>query len=199
MTTLLVGLYVACELIANVTASKPVMVGGIIVPAAVFLYAFTFTLIDLVNERLGKLGARCVVATAFAVNLLLAGYIQFAIWLPAAPFYSGAAAFAGVLGSTPRIVCASLAAYVLSSFVDTEIFAWWRARVGGPKWVRALSNNAVSTLIDSFLFIGIAFAGVLPVWPLVQGQYVVKMGVTAISLPLIYAVRGAERTIVREA
>ena len=199
MTTLLIGLYVACELIANVTASKPVMVGVIIVPAAVFLYAFTFTVIDLINERLGKRGARRVVATAFAANLLLAGYVQFAIWLPPAPFYSGAAAFAGTLGSTPRIVCASLAAYLASSFVDTEIFAWWRARVGGPKWLRVLSSNAISTLVDSILFIGIAFAGVLPVWPLVRGQYAVKMGVTAISLPLIYAVRGVERTMVREA
>jgi queuosine precursor transporter len=199
MSTLLIGLYVACELIANVTASKPVMVGGIVVPAAVFLYAFTFTMIDLIHERLGKGGARRVVATAFAANLLLAGYIQFAIWLPAAPFYSGAAAFAGTLGRTPRIVCASLAAYLVSSLVDTEIFAWWRARVAGPKWLRVLISNAMSTLIDSALFIGIAFAGVLPVWPLVRGQYAVKMGVTAISLPLIYAVRGVEKTAVREA
>ncbi len=199
MTTLLIGLYVACELISNVTASKPVMLGGIVVPAAVFLYAFTFTVIDLINERLGKRGARRVVGTAFAANLLLAGYIQFAIWLPAAPFYSGAAAFAGTLGSTPRIVCASLVAYLVSSFVDTEIFAWWRTRVGGPKWLRVLISNAMSTLLDSALFIGIAFAGVLPVWPLVRGQYAVKMGVTAVSLPLIYAVRGVERTMEREA
>jgi hypothetical protein len=199
MTTLLIGLYVACELIANVTASKPVMIGGIVVPAAVFLYTLTFTLIDLINECLGRMGARRVVATAFAANLLLAGYIQFAIWLPAAPFYSGGAAFAGVLGSTPRIVFASLTAYVVSSFVDTEIFAWWRARVGGPKWARVFASNAISTLVDSILFIGIAFAGVLPVVPLIQGQYLVKMGVTAISLPLIYAVRVTEATTAQEA
>lgn len=189
MTTLLIGLYVACELIANVTAGKPVAVGGIVVPAAVFLYTLTFTLIDLINERLGKGGARQVVATAFAANLLLAGYVQFAIWLPAAPFYRDAAAFAGVLGGTPRIVFASLVAYLVSALVDTEIFAWWRAHVAGPKWLRVLTSNAVSTLVDSILFIGIAFAGVLPVWPLVRGQYLVKMGVTVVSLPLIYATR----------
>jgi uncharacterized integral membrane protein (TIGR00697 family) len=198
MTTLLIGLYVACELIANVTASKPVVVGGIVVPAAVFLYTFTFTLIDLIHERLGKGGARRVVATAFAANLLLAGYTQFAIWLPGAPFYSDGAAFAGVLGSTPRIVFASLVAYLVSTLVDTEIFAWWRARVGGPKWVRVLTSNAVSTLIDSILFVSVAFVGVLPVWPLIQGQYVMKMGITAISLPLIYAARGVDTTAVQE-
>jgi len=199
MTTLLIGLYVACELISNVTAGKPVAIGGIVVPAAVFLYALTFTLIDLINERLGKTGARQVVATAFAANLLLAGYVQFAIWLPAAPFYRDAGAFAGVLGSTPRIVFASLVAYLVSSLVDTEIFAWWRAHVGGPKWARVLTSNAVSTLVDSILFISIAFAGVLPVWTLIRGQYLVKMGVTVVSLPLIYATRGPEGVAAQKA
>jgi uncharacterized integral membrane protein (TIGR00697 family) len=189
MTTLLIGLYVACEIISNVTASKPVAIAGVVVPAAVFLYALTFTLIDLIHERLGKTGARQVVATAFAANLLLAGYVQVAIWLPAAPFYRDANAFAGVLGSTPRIVFASLVAYLVSSLVDTEIFAWWRAHVAGPKWMRVLTSNAISTLVDSALFISIAFAGVLPVGPLIRGQYLVKMGVTVLSLPLIYAGR----------
>ena len=87
-TTLIIGLYIACEIIANVTAVKPVLLpGNIVVPAAVFIYAITFTLIDLVNEKLGKQGARYVVYTAFLANLLLAAYSQFAIWLPAAPSY----------------------------------------------------------------------------------------------------------------
>jgi uncharacterized integral membrane protein (TIGR00697 family) len=199
MTTLLIGLYVACELISNITAGKPVAVGGLVVPAAVFLYALTFTLFVLINERLGKFGARQVVATAFAANLLLAGYIQLAIWLPAAPFYKGAEAFAGVLGSTPRIVFASLTAYLISSLVDTEIFAWWRAHVSGPKWVRVLTSNTISTFVDSACFIGIAFAGVLPLWPLIQGQYLVKMAVTVVSLPLIYAVRGPVGEAIKQA
>ncbi len=199
MTTLLIGLYVACEIISNVTASKPVAIAGVVVPAAVFLYALTFTLIDLIHERLGKTGARQVVATAFAANLLLAGYVQLAIWLPAAPFYRDANAFAGILGSTPRIVFASLVAYLVSSLVDTEIFAWWRTRVAGPKWMRVLISNAISTLVDSALFISIAFAGVLPVGPLIRGQYLVKMGVTVVSLPLIYATRGPERAAAEQA
>jgi uncharacterized PurR-regulated membrane protein YhhQ (DUF165 family) len=70
------------------TTTKPVLLpGGVVVPAAVFIYALTFTLIDLVNERLGKQGARAVVYTASIANLLLAAYVQFAVWLPPAPFY----------------------------------------------------------------------------------------------------------------
>ena len=185
-----VGLYIACDIIANVTAGKPVQVGGIIVPAAVFIYTLTFTLVDLINESLGKKGARQVIYTAFACNLLLAGYNQFAIWLPPAPFYRGQEAFAGVLGATPRIVVASLSAYLVSSLIDAEIFAWWRERVGRFKWARVLASNSISTLVDSMVFITMAFYGVLPVIPLIKGQYLVKMGVTVVSIPMIYLVRG---------
>ena len=186
---LIIGLYITCEIIANTTAAKQVMVAGITVPAAVFIYALTFTLIDLVNERFGKQGARYVVYTAFLANMLLAAYSQFAIWLPPAPFYQDQEAFAAVLGSTPRIVIASLTAYLVASLVDTEIFAWWREHVGGYRWLRVLVSNAISTFVDSAVFITLAFLGTFPVLPLIRGQYIVKMAVTVVSIPLIYLVR----------
>ncbi|MCX7919575.1 MAG: queuosine precursor transporter [bacterium] len=189
MPILLIGLYIACELIANVTASKPIAMGNIVVPAAVFIYALTFTLIDLINEKLGKKGAQQVVYAAFVANIILAAYIQLVILLPPAKFYPHNVAFSSVLGSTPRIVFASLVAYLISSLIDTEVFAWWRQNVGKHKWARVLISNAVSTLIDSVLFISIAFIGVLPVVPLITGQYMVKMAVTFISIPLIYLIR----------
>ncbi len=191
MLILLIGIYIACELIANVTASKPVAMGGIVVPAAVFIYAFTFTLIDLINERLGKVRARQVIYAAFAANFLLAIYCQFAIALPPAPFYQGQQAFSGVLGSTWRIVIASLTAYLVASLIDVEVFAWWRRRIGRYRWARVLASNSVSTLVDSVIFITIAFGGVsgYDVPGLIGGQYLVKMGITVVSIPLIYLVR----------
>jgi hypothetical protein len=191
MVSLLIGIYVACEIIANVTASKPVALGGIVVPAAVFIYALTFTLIDLINETLGKEGARRVIYAAFAANILLAAYVQLVVALPSPSFYEGQAAFAGVLGSTPRIVLASLTAYLVSSLIDTEVFAWWRQRVGRFRWARVLVSNSISTLVDSVVFVSLAFWGVLPVFQLIQGQYMVKMAITVVSIPLIYLVRSA--------
>ncbi len=190
MGTILIGLYIACELIANVTASKPIQLGGIVVPAAIFIYTLTFTLIDLINESLGKQGAQKVILAALIANLLLAAYIQLAVLLPPASFYSGQEAFAGVLGSTPRIVFASLTAYLISSFIDAEIFAFWKTHIRGPKWLRVLVSNAISTGVDSMVFITIAFYGIMPIWILIKGQYVVKMAITLISLPLIYLVKG---------
>lgn len=190
MDIVLIAVYLACELTANVTASKPVAVAGVVVPAGVFIYALTFTLIDLINERLGKARARQVVYGAFAGNILLAGYTAFAIWLPAAGFYPHQGAYATVLGATPRIVGASLVAYLVSALLDTEIFAWWRTHVRGPRWMRVVVSNGVSTFVDSVVFIAGAFYGILPLWPLIQGQYILKMIITVVSIPLIYLARG---------
>ena len=191
MRIILVGLYVACELIANVTASKPIQLGTIVVPAAIFIYTLTFTLIDLINESFGKEGARKVILTAFLANLLLAGYVQLAVILPPAAFYPGQEAFSRVLGSTPRIVFASLTAYLISSLIDAEIFSFWRARVQRLKWTRVLVSNAISTWVDSVIFITLAFYGTMPVWILIKGQYVIKIAITLLSLPLIYLVKGS--------
>ena len=191
MRIILIGLYIACELIANVTASKPVQLGGMVVPAAIFIYTLTFTLIDLINESFGKKGARMVILAAFVANLLLAAYIQLAVFLPPASFYSGQEAFAGVLGSTPRIVFASLTAYLISSLIDAEVFSFWRARVQRLKWTRVLVSNAISTWVDSVIFITLAFYGTMPVWVLIKGQYVIKMAITLLSLPLIYLVKSS--------
>jgi uncharacterized integral membrane protein (TIGR00697 family) len=189
MGTILIGLYVACELIANVTASKPVQLGGIVVPAAIFIYGLTFTLIDLINESFGKRGARKVILTALLANVLLAVYAQVCVLLPAASFYKGQEAFAGVLGSTPRIVFASLSAYLISALLDAEIFSFWRTHLRGPKWVRVLVSNTISTGVDSVIFITFAFYGIMPLWVLIKGQYLVKMAITLGSLPLIYLIK----------
>jgi len=84
---LTIALYVTCDLIANITAFKPLAIGDIVVPGGVFIYALTFTLIDLINEQLGRKGARKVVFSAFAANALLALYSAFIITVPSPEFF----------------------------------------------------------------------------------------------------------------
>lgn len=186
MGLVFVCLYVACEIIANITAGRPVSLFGIVVPSAVFIYTLTFTLVDVIHEIYGKEGSRKVILGAFFANILLAIYAYLVIRLPAPAFFVDAKSYETVFGATPRIVFASLAAYLISSMVDVEIYHLWKKRIQKAKWSRVLVSNSVSTLVDSCVFIVIAFAGVMPVLPLIIGQYVVKMVITILSLPLIY-------------
>lgn len=183
----LVGIYLACELIANITAGKITVVGPFAVPAAVYVFALTYTLLDLINYTLGQKETRRVVTTAFLANALLALYSFIVIKLPPAPFWGAQDAFAQVLGNTPRVVLASLTAYLVSSNLDVSTYALLSTRVA--PWARVLLSNAVGLGVDTVLFISIAFAGQMPLLPLIGGQYVVKMAVTVISIPLIYLVR----------
>jgi len=185
--TLVVGLYVGAELAANVTETKPIRFLGLVVDGGTLIYAVTFTLLDLIHERQGKKGAQKVVVAAFAANLLLAAYVHLTIQLPYPSFYEGQASYQQVLGATPRIVAASLTAFFLASLVDTEVYAWLKTRIDGYRWVPVLGSNAVGTLLDSVLFISLAFYGRYPLLPLIVGNYTIKMTVTALSLPLIYA------------
>jgi len=127
------------------------------------------------------------VFSAFAANALLALYSAFIIAVPSPAFFEGQETITAVLGSTPRIVGASLVAFLVSSLLDVQIFAQWKARVAGHKWARVLLSNGISTGVDSGVFVCVAFWGVYPVVPLTAGQYLVKMAVTVLSLPLIYA------------
>ena len=186
MGLVFVCLYVACEIIANVTAGRPVSLFGIVVPSAVFIYTLTFTLVDVIHEIYGKEGSRKVILGAFFANIILAIYTYLVIHLPAPAFFTEANSYEAVFGATPRIVLASLTAYLVSSMVDVEVYHLWKNRIKKAKWSRVLVSNSVSTLVDSCVFITIAFLGVMPILPLIIGQYIVKMTITILSLPLIY-------------
>jgi uncharacterized integral membrane protein (TIGR00697 family) len=194
--SLLIVLYTACLMIANVTAGRVTQLGPFSVPAAIYIFALSFTLIDLINQALGKGAARHVVYAALGANLLMAAYFWLVVKLPAPEWFGATDAYAAVLGQTPRIVLASLAAFLLSGLLDVELFAALRERAA--PWLRVLLSNAASTLLDSIVFITLAFAG-LPDFPapalaqLIIGQYVVKMAVTLVSIPLIHLVKAGSQ------
>jgi hypothetical protein len=180
--------YLLCQIIADVTASKMVDLFGIYVPAAVFIYALTFTLRDVVHKQLGKQQAVFMVLTAGGVNVLMAAYFMFTVWLKPAPFWGNQEAYNLILGVVPRVVGASILAEMVSELIDTEVYH--RIKHLAP-WKRVLGSNAVSLPIDSLIFVSVAFAGTMPVAALISvmlGQVLLKSIITVISIPLIYIV-----------
>jgi len=188
LVILLTAGYLLCQIIADVTALKMVDMFGIYVPAAVFIYALTFTLRDVVHKQLGKQTAVFMVLTAGVVNVLMAAYFMFTVWLKPAPFWGNQEAYNLILGVVPRIVGASILAEMISELIDTEIYH--RIKHLAP-WKRVLGSNAVSLPIDSLIFVSVAFAGTMPLSALIAvmlGQILLKAVITVISIPLIYVI-----------
>ena len=183
MLYVIIALFTAVDVVSNVIASKLVAIGPLVVPAASFLFPLAYTLIDLVNRSLGKAGARWVAVGAFAGNVVLVVATTIAIALPPAPFWANQQAYAIVLGAAPRLVVASWAAYLVSSMTDVELFA---RLASWSLWQRVIASNAISLLVDSILFVGIAFG---PQAQIIGSQYLVKLVMTVLSLPLILLAR----------
>jgi hypothetical protein len=188
-----VGLYVAAQMLADVASLKIALLAGFSIDAGTFVYPLTFTLRDLVHKRLGLAAARTVVLLAAAVNLFMALFFQFAVRLPEDPAWGLGREFAAILGPVWRIVTASIVAEVVSEFLDTEIYRWWVARVTPRfQWMRVLVSNSLSIPLDSLIFCWGAFGGTLPaavVWSIVFANVIVKGLVTLASLPGIYLVK----------
>ena len=190
LTIVLTAGYLLCQILADITAVKlagPIF--GQFVPAAVFIYAVTFTWRDLVHRHLGKETAIALVWTAGVANVLMAAYLLLTVSLPPAPFWPNQDAYATILGIVPRIVVASIIAELVSQLIDTQIY---HSLLRRRPWVGVVASNAVALVVDSIIFCGLAFIGTMPLFSvgvIAWGQVLVKAAITVLSLPLIYIVR----------
>ena len=114
----------------------------------------------MIVEVWGYQKARLIIWSGFAVNLLAALFFTLAIVVPAAPFWQNQEAFSTVLGSTPRIIAASLLAYLVGSFLNAFVMSKVKVLMKGKDFsVRAILSTLVGETADSLIFITIAFAG----------------------------------------
>jgi uncharacterized integral membrane protein (TIGR00697 family) len=183
-------LFVTCLLLANILASKIVVIGGLILPAAIILYPLTFLFTDVVSEIEGRDGARALVMTGFYMSIVMVAVIFLGRLLPPAPFWQHQGAYESILGSTPRIVLASMIAYVISQNHDVWAFHWLKKKTEGRYlWLRNTCSTIASQLIDSVLFIGIAFGGTYSmktIAVMIASQYLVKVGIALLDTPFCY-------------
>ena len=197
---ILVGLYVICQAIADVGATKIVQVGNITMPAGTFIFALTFTVRDMIHKRLGKAWARTAIFAAGAFNVLQAVYLALMGLMPSPVFFGLGDAWNSIFALVPAITAGSIVAEVLSEWIDTEIYQVVKARTAWPQWTRVLLSNAVSLPLDSFVFGMLAFVVLPPIlgghampfaaaMGVAFGQVVFKAVVTVVSLPGIYLVK----------
>ena len=185
----LLSIFIASLTIASVLASKIIQIFGLYVPAGVLAYAITFFCTDVISEIWGKPRARSTVIGGFIALIVVLILIQLGLNWPRAPFWNQETAFQSILGSTTRIIVASLAAYLISQLHDVWAFHFWKKMTKDRHlWLRNNLSTAVSQLIDSILFISIAFYGSMPILPLIIGQWIIKFAIAALDTPVVYLV-----------
>ncbi len=188
--------------IAGVLGNKQVSLGPLsslgpalgLRPLAIEAGIFAFLLLVVVSSAIAELHGRAVAngLVRFGFVPLVASILLSLVVLAIPPAADMAAdrraAFDLMMSGTPRIWVGGIISYGLSQTLNVTVFAWLKGREGAALlWLRAATASMLSQVVDTLLFVTIAFYGVFPIRELLLGQMIVKVILSAVLVPpLIY-------------
>jgi uncharacterized integral membrane protein (TIGR00697 family) len=185
--------------IAGVLGNKQVALGPLAVEAGIF----AFLLLVVTSSAIAELHSREV-----ANKLVLIGFVPLiasllltlvVLGLPAAEDMDPArlSAFETMMSGTPRIWLGGILAYGVSTLLNVSIFSKLKGREGSKLlWFRSAVASGLSQIVDTLIFISIAFYGVFPIGELLLGQMLAKVVLSLVLVPpLIYLFVGLGRRL----
>lgn len=189
-------------ILANILASKVVQLGIFTIPAAVVAYPFTFLITDIIGELWGRKEANNTVKNGLICQIFALILTFCAVKLPVASFANNQNEFVAILGGSLRVTIASLIGYLCSQSWDVWIFHKIRDKyinkhntTAGGRWIWNNASTMTSQIIDTAIFITIAFYGVVPnIWNMIFSQYVIKFIFALCDTPIFYLLTGKAKT-----
>ena len=186
--------------IAGVLGNKQVAIGPLAVEAGIFAFLLLVVVSSAVAELYGALRAKHLVWFGF-LPLLASMILSWIVWaLPPSADMNPANrdAIQVILGSTGRIWGAGVIAYGLSQTLNVAIFDRLKSGSGKMLWLRAGIASVASQIIDTLIFVTVAFYGEFPIGQLIVGQMLAKVTLSVVLVPpLIYAFVGLGRWLDR--
>jgi uncharacterized integral membrane protein (TIGR00697 family) len=164
--------------------------GPLAVEAGIFAFLMLVVTSSSVAELHGRETANKLVLIGF-IPLIFSLLLSLAVLrLPAAHDMDPArlTAFETIMGGTPRIWLGGILAYGISTLLNVSIFSRLKGREGEQLlWLRSGVASALSQIVDTLIFISVAFYGVFPIGELLLGQMLAKVVLSVILVPpLIY-------------
>jgi uncharacterized integral membrane protein (TIGR00697 family) len=177
--------------IAGVLGNKQVALGPLAVEAGIFAFLLLVVTSSSVAELHGQATAKRLVLIGFVPLLASLLLSLFVLQLPASPEMDPQrlSSFETMMSGTPRIWVGGILAYGVSTFLNVTIFSRLKAREGARLlWLRSVIASVLSQIIDTLIFITVAFYGVFPIAELILGQMLAKVVHSAVHVPpLVYA------------
>lgn len=192
-TDLLLGLFIVSLVLANTLGTKIVSLLGARVSVGIFFMPLLFLITDIVAEVHGKQKAKSFVYISVFVLFFTLAAMYVCINLDPYTDWPNQESYAIVFGASLRMTIASVIAFIFSQFHDVWAFHYIKKKTKGRYlWLRNNLSTAGSQLIDTTLFMFIAFYGIAPkfdfmfiIW-LIIPYYLFKIFFALIDTPLVY-------------
>lgn len=187
-------IYVTCLLLSNIIAGKMwAVTSSVTLPAAVILFPITYIFGDVFTEVYGFKKARTIIWLGFACSFFAVAVYLITIALPHPGFFAESqAAYATVMGTTPRVAAASFIGYLFGEFSNSMILSKLKVATKGKKlWVRTILSTLVGEGFDSVIFVTVSFWGTMDnktVLTMILFQYLFKVCYEVVFTPVTYAV-----------
>jgi queuosine precursor transporter len=177
--------------IAGVLGNKQVALGPLAVEAGIFAFLMLVVTSSAVAELHGRETANKLVLFGFVPLIFSVLLTLLVLGVPASPDMDPdrLSAFDLMMTGTPRIWLGGILAYGISTLLNVLIFSRLKAS-GGAKllWLRAGIASVLSQIVDTLIFITVAFYGVFPIANLLLGQMLAKAVLSIVLVPpVIYA------------
>ncbi|HJS39849.1 MAG TPA: queuosine precursor transporter [Sphingomicrobium sp.] len=185
--------------IAGVLGNKQVALGPLAVEAGIFAFLMLVITSSAVAELHNRETANRLVLMGFVPLLFSILLTLLVLNLPASADMptDRQDAFRLMMGATWRIWIAGIIAYGVSQFLNVTIFSWLKGREGAKLlWLRSGVASVLSQIVDTLIFITVAFYGVFPIANLLLGQMLAKVVLSIVLVPpLIYVFVGLGRRL----
>lgn len=179
-------LYGGMVVIGSVLGNKQVVIGPLTIEAGIFSFLTLVMMASAVAELHGREWANRLVQWGFVPLIVSLALFAFVLVLPASPEMEPARrdGFQLVVGQSPRLMAAGLLSYGISQTLNVTIFSALKGREGSRLlWLRSGVASIASQIIDTLIFVTVAFYGVFPIGQLLVGQMVAKIVLSALLVP----------------
>ncbi|MEO9599200.1 queuosine precursor transporter [Parasphingorhabdus sp.] len=180
-------LYGGMTCIAGILGAKQVALGPLAVEAGIFPFLLLVVLSSSVAELHGREVANRLVRFGFIPLITAIILIQIVLALPTDPgmYEPAKEAFPIILSQGARLMFAGIIAYGVSQFLNVYIFSRLANMKGGLLALRAAIASALSQIVDTLIFITIAFYGERPIGQLLLGQGSAKVVLSFLLVPFL--------------
>ena len=155
-------LFNVCLIAANLLETKVIQICSLTVTAGLLVFPISYIINDCIAEVWGFKKARLIIWSGFTMNFFVVALGLIAVAIPAAPFWEGEEHFDFVFGMAPRIVAASLMAFLVGSFLNAYVMSKMKVASRGRHFsARAILSTLAGETADSLIFFPVAFGGII--------------------------------------